>query len=74
MLRKGQKYARTTYIHNSYRAKDIKDRFPNMKSIMYTNRHNKSRNNLSTITNNVDEKAKYSRTDYIHRSYGAKVN
>ena len=52
------KYARTGYIHRSYRAKDIINRFPNMKSIMYTNKHNKSTNNKSSITKNVDEKAK----------------
>ena len=52
-----EKYARTDNIHRFYSAKDIKDRFPNIKSIMYTKRHNESTNNQSTITKNVDEKA-----------------
>ena len=72
MLTKTQKYARTGYIHCSYRAKDIINRFPNMKSIMYTNKHNKSTNNKSTITKNVDERQKYARTGYIHHSNRAK--
>ena len=58
MLTKRQKYSRTGYIHHSNRAKDIINRFPNLKSIMYTDKHNKSTNNKSTITKNVDEKAK----------------
>ena len=58
MLTKKQKYARTDYIRRSYRAKDSINRFPNMKSIMYTNKHNKSSNNKSRINKNVDEKAK----------------
>ena len=38
--------------------KNIINRFPNMKSIIYTKKRNKSTNNKSTITKNVDEKAK----------------
>ena len=55
---KTQKYARTGYIRRLYRAKHIINRFPNMKSIMYTNKSNKSSNNKFTITKNVDEKPK----------------
>ena len=58
MLTKSQKYAKTGYIRRSDRAKNSLNRFPNMKSIMYTKKRNKSTNNKSTITKNVDEKAK----------------
>ena len=58
MLTKRQKYARMGYICQSYRAKNIINRFLNMKSIMYINKHNKSTNNKSTIIKNVDENAK----------------
>ena len=40
-----QKYSRMDYIRHSYGAKDITDRFINMKSIMYTDEHNKTTNN-----------------------------
>ena len=72
ILTKRQKYARKANIRCLYRAKDILKRFPYMKSIMYTNKHNKSTNNQSTITKNVDGNTKYARTDYILRSYRAK--
>ena len=58
MLTVRQKYTRTDYIHRSYGSKDILNRFPNMKSIKFTNKHNKITKNQSTITKNVDEKAK----------------
>ena len=58
MLTKRQKYARRGYIHYMYRAKDIINRFTNIKSIMYNDKRNKSTNNKSTVNQNVDEKAK----------------
>ena len=58
MLTERQKYARTGYIHHSNHAKDIINRFSNKKTIMYTDKRNKSTNNKSTVNQNVDEKAK----------------
>ena len=68
MLTKRQKYARTGYIRRSYRAKHIINRFPNMKSIMYTNKRNKAQTISLQLLKMLSKRQKYARTDYIHRS------